>query len=109
MPGAAELSNAAAAAGIAEKTGVALDPDYLRQLRIGSETRPVAAVLAAIAEFFGVSASYLTDCDRDPRIDAQLNLLQALRDHPVCDIRVCGPELSPQELNRLAALVAQSG
>lgn len=106
--GMAALSNAEAAAGIAGQTGVFIDPAYLHRVRNGSETRPPEpAELTAIAEFFGVPASYLTDRDRDPRIDAQLNLLQALRDHRVRHIRLCGHlQLSPNGLNNLAAIVA---
>ncbi|OBJ64213.1 helix-turn-helix domain-containing protein, partial [Mycobacterium colombiense] len=77
--GAAPLSNAAAAAAITEKTGVSISPAYLWQLRSGVKRNPTVAHLRAIAEFFGVPASYLIDRNTDPAIEAQLNLLQALR------------------------------
>lgn len=82
-----ELSNAAAAAAIAEQTGVSITAEDLRRLRNGSETGAAAAILSAVAEFFGVPATYLTDVDLDQSIDAQLNLLKALRDQGV---RACG-------------------
>lgn len=100
------LSDTAAAAAVAEKTGVAITADYLRRLRDGSETTATEADLVAIAEFFGVPAAYLTDRAVDPMIDAQLNLLRALRDHRVRDVRLCGGELSPETLNSLAATIA---
>lgn len=99
------LSTAAAAAAIAEKTGVTITPDDLRRLRDGSQTSAAAVYLAAITEFFCVPAAYLTDDDVDPMIDAQLNLLRALRDHRVGDVRLCGGELSPETLNGLAATI----
>lgn len=74
------LSNAAAAEAITEKTGVSISPAYLWQLRSGLKTNPTVAHLRAIAEFFGVSASYLIDAGVDEHLEAQLDLLQALRD-----------------------------
>lgn len=103
----APSSDTAAAAAIAEKTGVTIRPDYLRRLKDGSETTAAANDLAAITETVGVPAAYLTDRDLDPMIDAQLNVLKALRDNRVRDIRLCGGvQLSAQALNSLAAIIA---
>jgi len=102
--GAPEVSNATVAAAVAEQSGVSVTPEDLGRLRAGSEKSPGTVVLRAIAEFFGVSAAYLTDVNLDPSIDAQLNLLRALRDQRVHGIRACrgnGP-LSPEMLNSLA-------
>lgn len=99
--GGPEVSNATVAAAVA---GVSVTPEDLGRLRDGSEKSPGTVVLRAIAGFFGVSASYLTDVDLDPSIDAQLNLLRALRDQRVQGMRACrgdGP-LSPGMLNSLA-------
>ncbi len=101
--GSPEVSNTTVAAAVAEQSGISVTPEYLGCLRDGSEKSPGTVVLRAIAEFFGVSASYLTDVDL-PSIDAQLNLLRALRDQRVHGIRACrgnGP-LSPEMLNSLA-------
>jgi hypothetical protein len=46
----------------------------------GDQKQPDRAASTAIAEFFGVSPSYLIDPGLDPHIDTQLDLLQALRD-----------------------------
>lgn len=99
------LSNAAAAAAITDKTGVPISPAYLWQLRSGVKTNPTVAHLRAIADFFGVPPSYLIDRGTDPAIDAQLNLLQALRDHGVRDLAARASGLTPQALNSLAAIV----
>lgn len=101
------MSNAAAAVGIAQKTGLAIEPEFLRQLRDGGKTSATAADLAGIAEFFGVSASYLTDREPDPKIEAQLNLLQAMRDARVRDVRLCGGSELTNILARLIASLDQ--
>ncbi|OBK56885.1 XRE family transcriptional regulator, partial [Mycobacterium colombiense] len=103
--GTAPLSNAAAAAAITEKTGVSISPAYLWQLRSGVKRNPTVAHLRAIAEFFGVPASYLIDRDPDQKIDAQLTLMQALRDVGVRDLAVRTSGLTPQAITSLAAMV----
>ncbi|WP_454561866.1 XRE family transcriptional regulator [Mycobacterium haemophilum] len=99
------LSNAAAAEAITKQTGVSISSAYMSQLRAGVIKNPTVQHLRAIAEFFGVSPSYLIDPDIDPHIDAQLNLLQALRDSGVRDIAMPASDLTPQSLNSLAAIV----
>ncbi|OBI38940.1 helix-turn-helix domain-containing protein [Mycobacterium colombiense] len=103
--GTAPLSNAAAAAAITEKTGVSISPAYLWQLRSGIKRNPTVAHLRAIAEFFGVPASYLIDRDPDQKIDAQLTLMQALRDVGVRDLAVRTSGLTPEAITSLAAMV----
>ncbi|GAB1814699.1 helix-turn-helix domain-containing protein [Mycobacterium sp. MUNTM1] len=103
--GTAPLSNAAAAAAITETTGVSISPAYLWQLRSGVKRNPTVAHLRAIAEFFGVPASYLIDRDTDQKIDAQLTLIQALRDVGVRDLAVRTSGLTPQAITSLAAMV----
>ncbi|OMC17565.1 XRE family transcriptional regulator [Mycobacterium colombiense] len=99
------LSNAAAAAAITDKTGVPISPAYLWQLRSGLKTNPTVVHLRAIADYFGVPPSYLIDRGTDPAIDAQLNLLQALRDNGVRDLAARASGLTPQALDSLAAIV----
>lgn len=104
-PGTPPLSNAAAAAAITSKTGVPISPAYLWQLRSGIKTNPTVAHLRAIADFFGVPPSYLVDRVTDPSLDAQLNLLHALRDSGVRDLAARASGLTPQAINSLAAIV----
>lgn len=99
------LSNAAAAEAIRAKTGVSISAAYLWQLRTGVKSNPTVAHLRAIARFFGVAPSYLIDPGIDPDIDAQLNLLEAMRDAGVRDLAVRASGLTPQALNSLAAIV----
>jgi len=99
------LSNAAAAEAITRKTGVSISSAYLWQLRTGVKTNPTVTHLRAIAQFFGVAPSYLIDPGIDPDIDAQLNLLQAMRDAGVRDLAMRASGLTPQALNSLRAMV----
>ncbi|RDH75374.1 XRE family transcriptional regulator [Mycolicibacterium moriokaense] len=99
------LSNAAAAEAIYRKTGVSISSAYLWQLRTGAKTNPTVTHLRAIAQFFGVAPSYLVDPGIDPEIDAQLNLLQAMRDAGVRDLAMRASGLTPQALNSLRAMV----
>ena len=99
------LSNAAAAKAITRKTGVSISSAYLWQLRTGVKTNPTVTHLRAIAQFFGVAPSYLVDPGIDPDIDAQLNLLQAMRDAGVRDLAMRASGLTPQALNSLRAMV----
>ncbi|ORB83646.1 XRE family transcriptional regulator [Mycobacterium kansasii] len=99
------LSNAAAAEAITKKTGVSISSAYLWQLRSGIKRNPTVQHLRAIAEFFGVSASYLIDPGVDPLIDVQLDLLQALRDAGVRDLALRASGLTPEALNSIAAIL----
>ncbi|MCV7339856.1 hypothetical protein MHAE_05627 [Mycobacterium haemophilum DSM 44634] len=99
------LSNAAAAEAITKQTGVSISSAYMWQLRAGVKNNPTVQHLRAIAEFFGVSPSYLIDPGIDPHIDAQLNLIQALRDSGVRDLAMRASGLTPQSLSSLAAMV----
>jgi len=104
-PSAPSLSNAAAAEAITKQTGVSISSAYMWQLRTGVKNNPTVQHLRAIAEFFGVSPSYLIDPGIDPQIDAQLNLLHALRDGKVRDLAMRAHGLTPQALNSLAAMI----
>ena len=100
-----QLSNAAAAEAITKATGVSISPAYIWQLRSGMKTNPTVQHLRAIAEFFGVPASYLIDRDTDEKTEAQLGLMQALRDAGVRDLAMRTSGLTPQAISSLAAMV----
>ena len=101
------MSNATAAAAIAEQTGVSISATYLWQLRTGAKTNPTDQHLRAIAEFFGVSAYYLIEPGEHPGIDAQLNWIQALRDNGVRGLAMRAQGLTTQSINSLAAMADQ--
>ncbi|PBA08635.1 helix-turn-helix domain-containing protein [Mycobacterium avium] len=99
------LSNAAAAEAITRQTGVSISAAYLWQLRQGMKNNPTVAHLRAIAEFFGVTPSYLIDPGIDPKIDEQLNLLAALRDAGIRDLALRANGLTPEAIDGLRAMV----
>lgn len=107
-PSDAPLSNAAAADAITEKTGVSISSAYIWQLRSGLKTNPTVTHLRAIAEFFGVPASYLVDEGIDPHIDAQLRLLQSFRDAGVRDLAARASGLTPQSLESIRIIIDQA-
>lgn len=107
-PNTPPLSNAAAAAAITAKTGVSISPAYLWQLRSGAKTNPTVQHLRAIADYFGVPASYLLDRDVDANIEAQLEILQALRDAGVRDLAMRASGLTAETISSLAAMVDQA-
>lgn len=104
-PNTPPLSNAAAAAAITQKTGVSISAAYLWQLRTGKKDNPTVQHLRALADYFGVPATYLIDRDPDPQIDAQLNVLQALRDSGVRDLAMRAWGLTPAALNSVALIL----
>ncbi|WP_157681619.1 hypothetical protein [Mycobacterium sp. JS623] len=78
------MSSAAAAAAITAKSGVPVSAARLEALRSGdNDVAATNTELAAIATGFGVSPTYLTTAGPTPDIDAQLDLLQTLRDASV--------------------------
>lgn len=99
------LSNAAAAEAITRQTGVSISAPYLWQLRQGMKSNPTVAHLRAIAEFFGVTPSYLIDPGIDPKIDEQLNLLAALRDAGIRDLAMRANGLTREAIDSLRAMV----
>ena len=99
------LSNAAAAEAITQETGVSISAAYLWQLRTGVKTNPTVQHLRAIAQYFGVAPSYLIDPGIDEHIDAQLNLLQAMRDAGVRDLAMRASGLTPRAIDNLAAMI----
>lgn len=102
------LSNAAAAEAITNKTGVSISPAYLWQLRSGVKGNPTIAHLRAIAEFFGVPASYLIDEGSDDLIEAQLQALQTFRDAGVRDLAARASGLTPTSLESIRRMIDQA-
>lgn len=104
-PGEPPLSNAAAAKAITKATGVSISSGYIWQLRSGIKTNPTVQHLRALTDFFGVPASYLIDRDTDEKVEAQLALVQALRDSGVRDLAMRTSGLTPEAIRSLAAMV----
>ena len=100
-----ELSYEAVAAGIAAMGGTKISPANLQQLRSGRKSNPTIATVKAIAAFFGVPAAYFLDDDAAERIDAELELLSAMRDAGVSDLALRAAELSPESIAGITAMI----
>ncbi len=90
---------------ITRRQGVSISHTYIWQLRTGRRTNPSMNVLEALADFFGVKPSYFFDDEAAARIDAQLELLTAMRDASVRRIAVRAADLSPESLRSLTDLI----
>lgn len=93
------------AEGIRARGGPTISVSYLWQLRRGERDNPRKSHLQALAEFFGVSPAYFFDDEAAARIDAQLELLAALRDASVRHLALRAFDLSPVSLAAIAAMV----
>jgi transcriptional regulator with XRE-family HTH domain len=93
------------AEGIRARGGPTVSATYLWQLRKGLRDNPTKKHLEALADFFGVSPSYFFDEDAAKRIDAELDVLAALRDAPVRHIALRAVGLSPESLATIADMV----
>lgn len=72
---------------------------YLSVLRRGERTEPSFSILAALARFFGVGVEYFSADEGTARhSEAELRLLQALRDNGVRHLALCAADLSADDL-----------
>lgn len=95
------------AEGIAKRGGPTISATYVWLLRTGQRDNPTKHHLEGLADFFGVSPAYFFDDTATARIDAQLDLITALRDAPVRQIALRAFGLSPGSLRMVADIVAQ--
>ena len=85
--------------------GPTVSATYLWQLRKGLRDNPTKKHLEALADFFGVSPAYFFDDEAAARIDAELELLTALRDASVRQLALRASGLSPQSLSTIAEMI----
>ncbi|WP_329012335.1 helix-turn-helix domain-containing protein [Streptomyces sp. NBC_00690] len=90
---------------IRAKGGPTISATYLWQLRKGVRDNPTKRHLEALAGFFGVPPAYFFDDAEAARIDAELTLLNALRDAPVRQIALRARGLSGKSLATIADVV----
>lgn len=103
-PGGGLWTNQDAAAAMSA-AGVATSPAYLSQLRTGKRDNLSARHLAAIARLFSVPMDYFFDLELARRIDADLELLAAVRDAGVQSIALRAQGLSPESLAGVADMI----
>jgi len=104
-PDGGEYSFEEVADGIRSKGGATITGVYVWQLRSGKRTNPTKTTLEALADFFGVSPAYFFDDDAAKRVDAQLELLSAMRDAHVSQIALRAFGLSENTLRSIAGII----
>lgn len=103
--GKAEYSCEDVAAAVRADGGPTISGTYVWQLRKGLRDNPTKRHLEALAGFFGVSPAYFLDDGAAARIDAELDLLMALRDAPVKQIALRAVGLSPESLATITDVI----
>jgi transcriptional regulator with XRE-family HTH domain len=99
----AEYTHEEVATAIRER-GITISHTYVWQLRTGIRDNPTKRHLEALAEFFGVPASYFLDEDVE-HINAQLELLTALRDGGVRSVALRAMGLSSRSLDAIRGMI----
>lgn len=87
--------------------GAGMSDGYISQLRNGKKNNPSARNLASIAEMFGVPVDYFFNADTAGKIDADLQLLVAVRDGGVHDLALRAHGLSQESIAGLAGIIDQ--
>ncbi len=100
-----EYSSEEVAEGIAAKGGPTVSATYIWQLRKGLRDNPTKKHLEALADFFGVSPAYFFDDEAAARIEAELDLLAALRDASVRRIALRASGLSTASLSAITEMI----
>jgi transcriptional regulator with XRE-family HTH domain len=85
--------------------GPTISATYLWQLRRGLRDNPTKRHLEALADFFGVPPAYFFDDAVTARIDAELDLLVAMRDASVRQIALRAAGLSAESLSAIADMI----
>jgi len=100
-----EYSSEEVAEAVRARGGPTISATYIWQLRKGLRDNPTKKHLEALADFFGVSPAYFFDDEVAARIEAELDLLAALRDAPVRQVALRASGLSPQSLRAIAEMI----
>ena len=91
-----------------EAGGPTISATYVWQLRKGIRDNPTKAHLEALAAFFGVAPSYFFDEESAERIEAELDLLAAMRDPAVRSIALRVSDLSTGSIRAILGMVEQA-
>ena len=100
-----EYTSEEVADAIRERGGPTVSATYIWQLRSGRRDNQTKKHLEALADFFGVSPAYFFDDAAAARIDAELELLAALREAPVRQVALRASGLSTQSLKAIAEMI----
>ncbi len=104
-PGDREYTHAEIAAGIEQKTGIVVTPEYIGQLRAGKVSNPSMRTLAGLARFFGVPIDSFYDDEAARQVERDVDLAIALRRAATADLALRLPALPPEGVEDVIALV----
>jgi transcriptional regulator with XRE-family HTH domain len=90
---------------IRARGGPTISATYIWQLRKGLRDNPTKKHLEALADYFGVPPAYFFDNDAATRIDAELDLLVAIRDSPVRELALRAFGLSSDSLATIRTMI----
>jgi transcriptional regulator with XRE-family HTH domain len=96
-----EYTHEQVAKAIADAGGATISATYVWQLRKGMRDNPTKKHLEALSGFFGVPPAYFFDDETAAAVDAELELLTALRDPVVRTLATRAAGLSAETLNTL--------
>jgi transcriptional regulator with XRE-family HTH domain len=98
-------SNDEVAAALGERGGPTISGTYLWLLRKGQRDNPTLKHLEALASFFGVPPAYFLDDEATAKVDAELDLLNVMRDLGVHTLALRLAGLSPKSLQSIEEVV----
>lgn len=104
----AEHSYEEVASALRERGGPTISATYLWQLRKGVRDNPTKKHLEALADFFGVTPTYFFDDEAAERIEAELQLLAAMRDAAVRGVALRAAGLSPETLGAIQGIIERA-
>ena len=87
--------------------GPTISSTYIWQLRTGKRDNPTKKHLEALAAYFRVPVAYFFDDEAAERIDAELDLLVAMRDSGVRSIALRTVGFDAQSLDTVRSVVDQ--
>jgi transcriptional regulator with XRE-family HTH domain len=100
-----EYTHEQVATAIRDRGGPTISATYVWQLRKGLRDNPTKNHIEALAGFFGVPPAYFFDRDTAAQIDAELELLAAIRDGNVRSLAQRAQGLSPESLRTIADMI----
>jgi transcriptional regulator with XRE-family HTH domain len=100
-----EYTHEEVASGLRTAGGPTISATYVWQLRKGLRDNPTKHHIEALADFFGVAPSYFFDEEAGQRIDAELDLLVAVRDPSVRAVALGANGLSEASLDAVRAII----
>lgn len=103
-----EYTHEQVAAAMRDRGGPTISATYVWQLRKGIRDNPTKAHLEALAGFFGVAPSYFFDDEAAARIEAELELLAAMRDSSVRSLALRASGLSPGSIRAIQGMIEQA-